>query len=72
MYVKVRTMDGKQEAILTTSKLTEVEDLKVIFSVYMKRRVLFKIERESEGFINNPCSYLSCYCRFYCRSVFGT
>lgn len=29
MYVKVRTMDGKQEAILTISKLTEVEDFKV-------------------------------------------
>ncbi|XP_047369936.1 E3 ubiquitin-protein ligase UHRF1-like [Vespa velutina] len=28
MYVKVRTMDGKQEAILTISKLTEVEDFK--------------------------------------------
>lgn len=28
MYVKVRTMDGKQEAILTTSKMTEVEDFK--------------------------------------------
>lgn len=29
MYVKVRTMDGKQEAILTISKLTEVEEFKV-------------------------------------------
>ncbi|KOC67234.1 E3 ubiquitin-protein ligase UHRF1 [Habropoda laboriosa] len=28
MYVKVRTMDGKQEAIITISKLTEVEDFK--------------------------------------------
>ncbi|XP_054008845.1 E3 ubiquitin-protein ligase UHRF1-like [Hylaeus anthracinus] len=28
MYVKVRTIDGKQEAILTISKLTEVEDFK--------------------------------------------
>ncbi|XP_076763687.1 ubiquitin-like with PHD and ring finger domains 1 [Xylocopa sonorina] len=28
MYVKVRTMDGKQEVILTISKLTEVEDFK--------------------------------------------
>ncbi|OAD54927.1 E3 ubiquitin-protein ligase UHRF1 [Eufriesea mexicana] len=28
MYVKVRTMDGKQEAILTISKLTEVEEFK--------------------------------------------
>ncbi|XP_043250164.1 E3 ubiquitin-protein ligase UHRF1-like isoform X2 [Colletes gigas] len=28
MYVKVRTMDGKQEALLTISKLTEVEDFK--------------------------------------------
>ena len=50
MYVKVRTMDGKQEAILTTSKLTEVEDLKVLSSVNMKRSVLaFKLGRESEG-----------------------
>ncbi|KZC11835.1 E3 ubiquitin-protein ligase UHRF1 [Dufourea novaeangliae] len=30
MYVKVRTIDGKQEAILTISKLTEVEDLKLM------------------------------------------
>ncbi|XP_060827940.1 E3 ubiquitin-protein ligase UHRF1-like [Bombus pascuorum] len=28
MYVKVRTMDGKQETILTISKLTEVEEFK--------------------------------------------
>ncbi|XP_029175754.1 E3 ubiquitin-protein ligase UHRF1-like [Nylanderia fulva] len=28
MYVKVRTMDGKKEAIITISKLTSVEDLK--------------------------------------------
>ncbi|XP_076642179.1 ubiquitin-like with PHD and ring finger domains 1 [Halictus rubicundus] len=28
MYVKVRTIDGKQETILTISKLTEVEDFK--------------------------------------------
>ncbi|XP_015183118.1 PREDICTED: E3 ubiquitin-protein ligase UHRF1-like isoform X2 [Polistes dominula] len=28
MYVKVRTMDGKQEVILTISKLTQVEDFK--------------------------------------------
>lgn len=29
MYVKVRTMDGKKEAIIMISKLTVVEDLKV-------------------------------------------
>lgn len=28
MYVKVRTMDGKQETMITISKLTSVEDLK--------------------------------------------
>lgn len=46
MYVKVRTMDGKQEAILTISKLTEVEDFKVYklgkyINIYSNKKTIF-------------------------------
>lgn len=47
MYVKVRTMDGKQEAILTISKLTEVEDFKV-----------YKVEKYIDIFLNKKTIFL--------------
>lgn len=35
MYVRIRTVDGKKEKILTVSKLTFIEDLKVIYSIFI-------------------------------------
>ncbi|XP_012145319.1 ubiquitin-like with PHD and ring finger domains 1 [Megachile rotundata] len=55
MYVKVRTMDGKQEAILTISKLTEVEDFKgeIEKELHVKKdlqRLFFRGKQLEDGY----------------------
>ena len=30
MYIKIKTMDGKQSVILTVSKMSQIEDVRVL------------------------------------------
>lgn len=72
MYVKVRTMDGTQTAVLTISKLTSIEDFRGMVEEKMnvaknRQRLFYRGKQVSTALL---CTYLLIILTTYLKEAF--